>query len=234
VVLVGPSGPDQLTSALAATNRVCDVLDARAPEGSTGARIDALARAATGTFLLLLDARLTPEGGGWLDALIELAQQDAIGAAGAVLLAPDGTIDHAGLVLGAGAIAACALRGAPAWTRGHRANALDVRNCTAVSARCLLTRRTALAAAGGFDTALDPPLLDVDYGLRLAAAGLRVAITPHARLRGPAACGALDAPAPDGLARLRDRWGARLDSDPYYNPNFDRRVAAFTLPARGS
>jgi GT2 family glycosyltransferase len=232
-ILVGPSGPEAaapLLPALARHPRVGEALDARGENIGGGERIAALARAAREAFVLLIDPRLAPLAVGWLEALMELAQLDPIGAAGAVLLAEDGTIDHAGIVLGAGPLAACALNGAPGSTRGHRANALDVRNCSAVSARCLLTRRRAMDAAGGFDAMLDPPLVEIDYGLRLEATGLRVAVTPHARLRGPSECG-YERLAAAQTAHLRGHWGDRLETDPYYNPNFDRETAAFTLPA---
>ena len=109
--------------------------------------------------------------------MIEFSQQARIGAVGPFLLRRDGTIDSAGLVLGVGD----ALQGAPAWTRGHLSNALDVRNASAVSGACLLTRRDVFERLGGFDERFGEALFAVDYGLRLREAGLRVVVTPHAR-----------------------------------------------------
>ena len=205
--------------------------DPAAPGAPLAARLNALARRATGDHLLFLHADVEPCGPGWLDAMIEFSQQARIGAVGPFLLRRDGTIDSAGLVLGAGGIAADALQGAPGWTRGHWSNALDVRNCSAVSGACLLTRRDVFERLGGFDERFGEALFAADYGLRLREAGLRLVITPHARLWHGGGCRHV-AGADEG-DRLRARWGGALDRDPYYNPAFDRRAATFRLPPAG-
>jgi hypothetical protein len=185
---------------------------------------------AAGNYLLLLHADVEPCGDGWLDALLEFAQQPPVGAAGPFLMRRDQTIDHAGMVLGADGIAACAFAGEPGTTRGHLSNTLDVRNCGALSGACLLTRRDAFDRAGGFDPRLPPGLAAIDYALRLRDIGLRLVVTPHARLWHTSACGPDVESDPAGINRLRERWGDRLDRDPYYNPNFDRRTASYRLP----
>ena len=159
--------------------------------------------------------------------MIEFSQQARIGAVGPFLLRRDGTIDSAGLVLGAGGLAGDALQGAPGWTRGHLSNALDVRNCAAVSGACLLTRRDVFERLGGFDERFGEALFAVDYGLRLREAGLRVVVTPHARVWHGGPC--RHVAAADEGDRLRARWGRALERDPYYNPAFDRRAATFRL-----
>jgi O-antigen biosynthesis protein len=194
-----------------------------------GACVNALARAATGDHLLLVDDAVEPAAAGWLDAMLEFSQRPAIGAVGAVLVRRDGSIEQAGLVLGAGGLAARALHGEPHWTRGHLSNALDVRNASAVSAACLLTQRDVFELVGGFDDRLDAGPGSIDYGLKVRDAGLRIVLTPHARLwyDGP---GVLEAVPAGQAALLRAHWGARLDTDPYYNLNFDRRAASYRLP----
>jgi GT2 family glycosyltransferase len=194
------------------------------------ARLNRVARTASGDHLLVLDEHAGPFEPGWLDAMLEFSQLETVGAVGAVLLREDGTIEDAGLVLGAGGLAACAFQGEPGWTPGHRSNALDVRNCSAVTARCLLTRRAVFEGLHGFDEEWGSGHLEIDYGLRVQDAGLRVVVTPHARLGTGAPSAAFDTASPPAIARLRARWGARLDTDPYYNPNFDRRDATFRLP----
>ena len=203
--------------------------EASAPGSSLATQLNALAARATGAHLLVLDAGVEPVHRGWLDALLEFSQHAAIGAVGPFLLRADGTVDDAGLVVGVGSGVEPALHGAPGWTRGHLSNALDVRNCTAVSAACLLTRRDAFDAAGGFDAGAGDGVFAVDYGLRLRAAGLRLVVTPHARMR------RRDAGGGGGITVLeRDwlqaRWGDAAGDDPYYNPAFDRRAATWRLP----
>ena len=92
-----------------------------------------------------------------------------------------------------------------------------------------MTRRSVFEQVGGFDPEAGA-LWNVDYCLRIRAAGLRVAVTPHARVRRTTDRPATARPA-GALARLRARWGTQLERDPYYNPNFDRHAATFRLPS---
>lgn len=197
---------------------------------SVAGRLNHAATRAAGDYLLVLQENVEPIGVGWLDALLEQAQLDLVGAAGAFLLHSGGTVAHAGLVVGAGSGVAPAFHGEPAWTRGHMSNALDVRNCSAVSGACLLTRRSIFERMGGFDETVGRSLFGVDYGLRLRRAGLRVVVTPHARLYQRTGHDPQGWADPEDMHRLRALWGPSLDEDPYYNPNFDRRAATFRLP----
>ena len=213
------------TAVRAESSRVLDVTIA-----GDVADLARLALAATGDHILVLDASVRPIEKGWLDAMLELSQREEIAAVGAFLLTPSNQIAHAGLVLGAGTLASYALGGEPAWTLGHRANALDVRNCRAVSGRCLMTRREVLTALDGFDGALGSEAWAIDYALKAQRAGKRIVVTPHARLRIAVPVADADAVSGPDAARLQQRWGAGLAHDPYYNPHFDRAAATFRLP----
>lgn len=61
----------------------------------------------------------------------------------------------------------------------------------------------------------------VDYCLQMAALGLRVVVTPFARLKRRVAAPVPEIP-PSDQNRLRARWNGRLDRDPYYNRNLSR------------
>ncbi len=233
ISILMPSSPGgRATEVLHRTTRgrILDIVGADPSSAGQplAARLNAMARRATGSHLLFLHDDVEPCGPGWLDAMVEFSQQARIGAVGPFLLRHDGTIDSAGLVLGVGGVAADALQGAGGWTRGHLSNALDVRNCSAVNGACLLTRRDVFERLGGFDERFGEALFAVDYGLRLREAGLRVVVTPHARVWHDARCRHL--PAAGEADRLRARWGRALDRDPYYNAAFDRHAATFRLP----
>jgi GT2 family glycosyltransferase len=174
-------------------------------------------RAHASDHLLFLAPDVVRPSSDALDAMLELSQQEDIGAVGPIVVRPDGTIDSAGLVLGPDGPRG-AFAGEPHWTLGHLSNILDVRNCAAVSGACLMTRRSVFEQVGGLDAEAGS-LWDVDYCLRVRAAGLRVAVTPHARVRRNAA--GTDVAV---SAKVMDR-------DPYYNPNFDQRTATFRLPS---
>jgi GT2 family glycosyltransferase len=193
-------------------------------------RLNHGARAAAGDHLLLLHDDVEPVEEGWLDALLEFSQQDAIGAVGPFLVRPDGRLDHAGIIVGAGGVAAHAFQEEPASTRGHVANALDVRNCAATSGACLLTRRAVFEQVGGLDERVGTELYDVDYGLRVRRAGLRVVVTPHAHAYHHVVGKGSRGGSPAEVQILRAIWGSALEDDPYYNANFDRSRASYRLP----
>ncbi|WP_188261076.1 glycosyltransferase family 2 protein [Azospirillum tabaci] len=166
----------------------------------------------------------------WLGEMVSLLARPGVGAVGAKLLYPNGTVQHAGVVLGAEGAAGHAFVGLGADEPGHLGQAVLPRTVSAVTGACLLTSRAAFEAVGGFDMVRLPvAYADVDYCLKLQGAGLRVLWTPHARLYHleTQTRGTDDTPEKmerlAGEARqLRARWGERLSNDPFYNPHFER------------
>jgi GT2 family glycosyltransferase len=192
--------------------------------------VNRAAAAADSDHVLVMNRDVEAIEPGWMGAMLGLSRQQAIGAVGAFLLYPDGTIEHGGVVLGIGGLAAHAFEGDAAWSLGHRGNAADDRNCSAVSAACLMTRRDVFQRLGGFSERFARDLFDIDYGLKVWQAGLRVVITPAARLRHHTSRGGMRGVEQDEVRALRAEWGVKLDRDPYYNPNFERTRASFRLP----
>lgn len=161
---------------------------------------------------------LDPE---WLSNMAGLIQDEEIGAVGAKLLYPDDTIQHAGVVIGCLGGAAHAFKGLPADAPGTWGQAQMIRNYSAVTAACLLTRREVWNRVGGFDEInLPVSLNDIDWCLRARACGYRVVYTPYARLRHyeSASRGArFDANLE--VKYFKARWAPVFGHDPYYNPN---------------
>ena len=176
---------------------------------------------ATGDHLLFLDWGLQAIDTEWLTALLEFSQQAAIGAVGAKLHYSDGSLKHIGIVLGVNGVAAPAFHLHPRSSFGYWGTAIAVRNYSAVSGDCLMTRRQVYAEVGGFDDEMGR-FADVDYCLRVTRAGYRVVFTPYASLvqdTSSRSTGDTDAHEGNGL---QTRWSDRLARDPYYNPNFSR------------
>ena len=139
------------------------------------------ARRAAGDYLLFLNndtEALTPD---WLEQLVVLAGRPEVGAVGATLLYPDGTIQHAGIFPRSDGAWVHRYRGLPA-EGGQEAELRRVRAVPAVTGACLLLRRDLFLALGGFDEALPLTFSDVELCCRLRAQGLLVVVTPHARL----------------------------------------------------
>ena len=183
-------------------------------------------REAKGALLGLVNNDIAVIEPGWLAELVELAQIEDVGAVGAMLLYPDHTIQHAGVALGIGGVAGHVYKGQSANTLGHGARLAVRHEVSAVTAACLVTARAAWDAVGGFDEDLPVSYNDIDYCLRLRAAGRRILWTPFARLehhesatRGRDQIGARRARLERDKGFMRARWGKRLHADPYYNPN---------------
>jgi GT2 family glycosyltransferase len=191
----------------------------------------AVARA-TGDLVLLLNDDVEVINADWLTAMLEYAGQDEIGAVGAKLFYPDGRLQHVGVATGVCGIAAHLLHQHPGGSTGCGHAAVAVRNCSAVTGACLLTRRDVYNQVGGFDERMAVDFNDVDFCLRVRAAGYRIVFTPYARLyHHESASFGSRVQHPRDTAAMRQIWGASLDRDPYYNPNLSRdfpdcRVAA--------
>ena len=118
----------------------------------------------------------------------------------------------------------------PGGSTGYAGSAVVARNCSAVTAACLMTRRAVFDELGGFDEELPVDFNDVDFCLRLRAAGYRIVFTPYAELihHESASFGSRMQSSAES-ARMRERWGAALERDPYYNPNLSKLFSDYRL-----
>jgi O-antigen biosynthesis protein len=178
-------------------------------------------------WLLFLDDSVEAIGPDWLTIMAEHVQRPEVGAVGARLVNLDGSIEHAGLVLGVNGIAQSAFRGFPAEHPGVNRQLQMTRNCSAVSAACMLTRREIFQQVGGFDERLAGTIADVDLCLKIRRAGYLIVYTPLAKLYWQAPeSNTLDT---SSEAMIQQRWPEVLKMDPYYNPNLSRERADFSL-----
>jgi O-antigen biosynthesis protein len=178
-------------------------------------------------WLLFLDTGVEPIESDWLTIMAEHVQRPDVGAVGARLINPNGTIEHAGLVLGVNGIAQSAFHGFPAEHPGVNRQLQMVRNYSAVSGACMLTRRDIFQQIGGFDETLSGALAGVDFCLKIRRAGYLIVYTPLAKLCWDASSG--DELDTSSEAVMRQRWSNVLERDPYYNPNLSRERADFSL-----
>jgi hypothetical protein len=185
------------------------------------------AREARGTVLALLAPTIEPIGLDWLTEMVSHALRSEIGPVGARLLAQNGTVWHAGLVMGLQGIAGNLHHGLPEDSQGYFGRAQAIQGFMAVSGACLVVRREVFDRVGGFDEQNLPSRWnDVDFCLRARAAGYRTLWTPYAELRLVASCDPNSEVSPDeGRAAdyMRRRWGAALESDPHHSPNLSLR-----------
>jgi O-antigen biosynthesis protein len=183
-----------------------------------------------GEYLLLLNDDTEVISPGWLEAMLEQAQRPEVGAVGAKLLYPDGRIQHGGVILGIGGVAAHAHKYYSASHAGYFSRLEVVQNFSAVTAACMMTRREVYDKVGGFnETDLAVAFNDVDFCLRVREAGYEIIYTPFAELyhhesvsRGLRLSG-------DEIGYMQRTWGRRLFQDPFYNPNLTMRREDFSL-----
>ena len=181
-------------------------------------------------WLLFLSNEIEVIDGDWLNVMASHVQRREVGAVGARLLSRDDTVQHAGMVVGVGHIADHAFRGFPADHPGVSRQLQITRNCAAVTAACLLTRRDVFEEVGGFDEERLPVHYnDVDLCLKMRRAGYLIVYTPFARLYHHESAVPPRTAEPLEANVIRERWPEMLQHDPYYNSNLSRTRADFSL-----
>ena len=139
------------------------------------------ALAAAGEVLIFLNDDTLAVSPDWCDELCLWALHPRVGAAGARLLYDDGTIQHAGVVMGRGGSARHEGVGEPGADGGYLGRRQLVHATSAVTGACMATRAEVFRSMDGFDAGrFAVAFNDMDYCLRLAEAGLDIVYTPHA------------------------------------------------------
>ena len=190
---------------------------------------------AKGEYLVLLNDDTSVIEPSWIEAMLEIAQRPDVGAVGAKLLFPGGEIQHAGVIVGISRRAGHAFWGFPGDHPGYWDFARVIRNYSAVTGACLMTRKSVYDEIGGFDEAFAISYNDVDLCLRMRERGYLVVYTPYAVLHHyqSASRGPYD-PVSDKVFEdlLEARWGGFMDrGDPYYNPNLTLDRFDFSIKA---
>jgi len=175
------------------------------------------AEAARGEILVFLNDDIEPLDPRWLDCLLAEAQRPEIGVAGMLLLYPSGTIQHAGVAIGLqdAAHPGRRMRDAPLWKWLRL-----TRNVSAVTGAAMAVRRAVFDEAGRLDEGFPENYNDVDFCLRVRAAGYEIVCVAEATLRHYEAQSRRAIVRYDERERFARRWQTVLEAgDPFYNPN---------------
>lgn len=191
---------------------------------------------AGGEYVVLLDGRITLLTDDWLEELAGHCQQKGVAAAGCKLLYPDGTVWHAGIVVGIGEIAHNMFMGMKGDYYGYMHRAGVQMNYSAVSFACMMVKKSIFDEVGGLNEALSA-WSDVDFGLKLGQAGYRLVYSPYAKAcyeipkqkgKDGQLCGFSG--CKEDAAYIKEQWAGILEAgDPCYNPNFSRERADYSL-----
>ena len=173
----------------------------------------------------------------WLNEMVGQISQPGTGIVGAKLYYPNGLIQHSGVVLGIGGVAGHIHRMEDRLTNGYFGRAQLAQHMSAVTAACMLVRRSAWDEAGGLDEEhLAIAFNDIDFCLRVRELGWEIVFTPFAELihhesisRGVDSEGPRAVEFQREVMYMKERWSAVLRTDPYYNPNLSLVTEHCTL-----
>ncbi|MBW1698264.1 MAG: glycosyltransferase [Deltaproteobacteria bacterium] len=177
---------------------------------------------------------ITPD---WIEAMLEHAQRQEVGCVGALLYYPDDTVQHGGVIIGPGGVAG---HSHLHWRRdsyGYIGRLKVVNNLSAVTAACMMIRRSVFHEVGGFDENITHAFNDIDLCLKIREKGYRVIYTPYAELYHHESLSRGYEDTPEKQERfnreveyMKKRWGEVIRSgDPYYNPNFSLEADTFLI-----
>ena len=196
------------------------------------------AQLADGEYLCLLNNDIEIVTPDWLEEMMGFAAQSDIGAVGARLWYPDGTVQHAGIIIGLGGVAGHTFLHQRKGDMGYFGRAVVHQSYSAVTGACLLVRKSLFMELGGLDESLAVAFNDVDFCLRLQAAGYRNVWTPYAQMihhesasRGLEDSEEKQARFQGEIKIMQSRWSQIMAADPAYSPNLSLFHAAFTVLA---
>ena len=181
-------------------------------------QLNQAANQAQGQYLLFLDEDLEPLSEGWLSSMLQLAQQDEIGAVGAKIQFADETIEHAGVVVHKGVPLRMFYKERANQVGLYGKLVLTV-NYSAVSGSCIVTRRELFEKVGGFLDVFSSEYGTYDYCLRVRELGYRIVFTPFAEFRRCAEYTDIDTFRSEELSLFMQIWQEFGSIDPYFNPN---------------
>lgn len=179
-------------------------------------------------YLLLLNNDIEILHTSWLKELVwpmEVFQD--VGAVGARLLYPNGTLQHAGVLMGVGGIAGHCHKHLPLGNAGYFSRVMTIHEVSAVTGACLLVRRTVFNEVGGLCEQIPVAFNDVDFCLKIRKEGHRIIYQPWAELFHHESVSRGIDKGDDpvfqaSIKTMKERWAAEIAYDPYFSQHFSR------------
>ena len=195
------------------------------------------AKEANGEYVLLLNndtEMIEPDS---IKEMLDVCMRPDVGIVGAKLLYEDNTIQHAGVIIGFGGVAGHAFIGQDRDDNGYFSRIISVQDLSAVTAACLMVRRSVFDEVEGLNEEFKVAFNDIDFCLKVRKAGYLVVYNPYAQFYHYESKSRGQEDSADKVARFQqeiglfgERWGELLEhGDPYYNPNLTLDKADFSL-----
>lgn len=164
----------------------------------------------------------------WIEEMLGVCQRSDVGIVGAKLYYPDDTVQHAGVVVGLGGIAGHIMNGIGRNEPGYMMKALIKQDVSAVTAACLMVKRSVFDEVGGLEEELKVAFNDVDFCLKVREKGYMIVYNPDVELYHYESKSRGMEDTPEKIARfgseidyMRKKWNDVLEhGDPFYNKNF--------------
>lgn len=195
------------------------------------------AKEANGEYVLLLNndtEMIEPDS---IKEMLDVCMRPDVGIVGAKLIFEDNTIQHAGVIIGFGGVAGHAFIGQDRDDNGYFSRIISVQDLSAVTAACLMVRRSVFDEVEGLNEEFKVAFNDIDFCLKVRKAGYLVVYNPYAQFYHYESKSRGQEDSADKVARFQqeiglfgERWGELLEhGDPYYNPNLTLDKADFSL-----
>lgn len=192
---------------------------------------------AAGDYLLFLNNDTEIIADNFIEEMLGYCQREDVGIVGCRLLYQDDTIQHAGVVIGFGGIAGHTFIGLHQAENSYFHRAMCAQDYSAVTAACLMTKKSLFQAVGGFSEELVVAFNDIDYCMKIRELGKLVVYNPYAVLYHYESKSRGLEDTPEKVARFNrevaifaKKWPEILkNGDPYYNPNLTLRKSNFAL-----
>ncbi|WP_444938442.1 glycosyltransferase family 2 protein [Microbulbifer sp. JMSA002] len=190
-----------------------------------------------GDFIGLINNDIEVISPDWLNEMVSHALRPEIGCVGAKLYYGDGRIQHAGVVVGLGRLAGHPHKFYHRNEEGYMNRLMCTQNFSAVTAACLVVRKSIYETVGGLDEQhFEVAFNDVDFCLKVKEAGYRNLWTPWAEMYHHESISRGIDNTPEKRARfdreamcLKTRWSTYEGKDPYYSPFLTHTREDFSL-----
>ena len=192
---------------------------------------------AKGEYLLLLNNDMEVISRDWMSELLGHCQRPEVGAVGARLYYPDDTVQHAGIIIGIGGVAGSVFVGMKRGYTGYMHRAAIQQDLSAVTAACMMIKRSIFEEAGRLEEQLKVAFNDVDLCLKIRKNGYLIVYDPYVELyhyesktRGAEDTKEKVRRFQSEIEYMRCHWIDILkNGDPAYNPNLTLKKWDYSL-----
>jgi glycosyltransferase involved in cell wall biosynthesis len=140
------------------------------------------AKQSTSEYLLFLNNDIEIIDGTWLTEMVSQLERPKVGIVGAKLVYPDYSIQHAGVILGLGGLAAHQFAGYTEHHPGYNNRINLTQQLSAVTGACLGVKRSVFNEMGGFNEQLAVAYNDIEFCVRVDKAGHKIIYDPFIKM----------------------------------------------------